>query len=180
MAPRKAASLVITASLCGALVLGASGAATAASPRLAPGGSGAAGRPVVPETVQDLEDLMVAVDGLWKSPLTALGVVDEGALEKIRHEMDNVLGPETPEGQGPDDWPVGPARIALKKEINNLVQAASDGNWLGVMGSLPAVDKLAKDLLNAVGLTNFLSSLPELPAPTTPPPGLPWLPTPPQ
>lgn len=184
MRPRKAASLVVSASLCGALLCGAGGEAFAA----ASDGSRPAA-PAAPRTVQDLESLFAACDELIATSF--LGIINEDALAKVGEELDTVLGEDSPPGQSPSDFPAGTTRLALKKEVNALVEAASAGDAVKVIASLAQVQKLSQDLLAAVGLGEFVDKQPPL---TTPPgdgtdtepaaqepqaPALPQLPQPP-
>ncbi|MFE0106292.1 hypothetical protein [Streptomyces sp. NPDC059009] len=167
MTPLRTASLVVSASLCGALILGA--AAPAGAVGAAPARSSTdTARPAVPRTVQDLESLLEACQYLLDTSFG--GWINPDALEKVSAELDTVLGEPTPPGVEPGTWP-GEARKTLKKEVQGLIDAASDGDWFNVFLALQTVPKAANDLLFAVGLGNFIDSLPpapELPA-TTPP-----------
>ncbi|WP_093608040.1 hypothetical protein [Streptomyces indicus] len=124
-------------------------------------------RPAAPEAPSvpvDLEDLMEAVEGLSASPLTNLGVADPFWLAEIDREIETVLGEEDG-GQGADDWPVGPARIKLKKEIQRLQEAALNGDVLTAADAKTKIPKLTDELLQAAGLGSFLDQLPPPPEP---------------
>ncbi|MEU7578359.1 hypothetical protein AB0B50_12220 [Streptomyces sp. NPDC041068] len=156
MRPRRTASLAVSASLCGALLLGAAGPAAAARPA----------EPAVPRTVQDLESLLEACQYLLDTSFG--GWINPDGLAKVSAELDTLLGAPTPDTAQPGTW-AGAARTALKKEVEGLVAAASEGDWIKVLGSLQTVPKAANDLLFAVGLTQWIDSLPPAPeAPTAP------------
>ncbi|WP_327353287.1 hypothetical protein [Streptomyces sp. NBC_01304] len=166
--PRTAASLAVSASLCGALALGVMGTAPAmAAAPAATGDSSVAGRPSMPRTARDMESLLAAIDELMNSPLTAINIVDEDKLDQVMTEADGLLA-EAPPGQRPGDWPAGTARIALKKEVDRLVNAAGEGDWLAAGISQAAVPKLVTDLLSAVGLDEYIDKMPTLPDPADP------------
>ncbi|MER7176624.1 hypothetical protein ABT367_34915, partial [Streptomyces mesophilus] len=120
--------------------------------------------PNLPGVPADLEDLMEAVEGLSASPLTNLGVADPFWLNEIDREIETVLG-EDDGGKEAADWPVGPARLALKKELQRLQTAALNGDVLAAADAKTKIPKLTDDLLQAAGLGSFLDQVPPPPEP---------------
>ncbi|MFE0179141.1 hypothetical protein ACFWZ2_43240 [Streptomyces sp. NPDC059002] len=156
MRPRRTVPLALGASLCGALLLGAAGPAAAARPAE----PAAPAAPAVPRTVQDLESLLEACQYLLDTSFG--GWINPDGLAKVSAELDTLLGAPTPDTAQPGTWP-GMARATLKKEVDALVAAASEGDWIKVIGSLQTVPKAANDLLFAVGLSQWIDSLPPAP-----------------